>query len=183
MLSDSLPLPALLIVAYLLGSIPFGLLLTRLFTKTDVREVGSGNIGAANVTRVAGPLPGLLTLAFDAAKGGFAVLLAAHYSNHDAASMMLAADAALVGHCYPVWLRFKGGKGVATGLGVFTALAPLAGLSALAVFIIVALTWRFSSLALSLRPHRCQSLFTFCGRRGMRRRWSLFSVLSLPRRS
>jgi acyl phosphate:glycerol-3-phosphate acyltransferase len=147
MLSDSLPLPALLIVAYLLGSIPFGLIVTRLFTKTDVREVGSGNIGAANVTRVAGPLPGLVTLVFDAAKGALAVLLAAHYSNHDAASIMLAGDAVLVGHCYPVWLRFKGGKGVATGLGVFTALAPFAGLSALAVFIIVALIWRFSSLA------------------------------------
>jgi glycerol-3-phosphate acyltransferase PlsY len=140
-------LPILLVAAYLLGSIPFGLIVAGIFAKTDVREEGSGNIGAANVTRVAGPLPGILTLFLDAAKGALAVLLAARITNHNATAMMLAADIALLGHCYPVWLRFKGGKGVATGLGVFTALAPFAGWSALAVFIIVALVWRYSSLA------------------------------------
>jgi glycerol-3-phosphate acyltransferase PlsY len=140
-------LPVLLIVAYLLGSIPFGLIVARIFAKRDIREAGSGNIGAANVTRVAGALPGALTLALDAAKGALAVLLAAHFFNHDTTAMMLGGDVVLLGHCYPAWLRFKGGKGVATGLGVFTALAPFAGLSALAVFIIVALIWRFSSLA------------------------------------
>jgi glycerol-3-phosphate acyltransferase PlsY len=140
-------LPLLLLAAYLLGSIPFGLIVARLFARRDIREAGSGNIGAANVTRVAGPLPGILTLLFDAAKGALAVLLAVRLTNHDATAMILAGDFALIGHCYPVWLRFKGGKGVATGLGVFTALAPFAGLSALAVFIIVAAIWRFSSLA------------------------------------
>jgi len=88
-----------------------------------------------------------LTLLLDAAKGALAVILAAQLTNHDATSMILAADVALLGHCYPVWLRFKGGKGVAAGLGVFTALAPFAGLSALAVFLVVALLWRYSSLA------------------------------------
>ena len=136
----------LLLVAYLLGSIPFGLLFARLFAKQDIRDVGSGNIGATNVTRVAGPLPGILTLLFDAGKGGLAVLLASHFTNHNATSMMLAAIFALIGHCYPIWLRFKGGKGIATGLGVFTALCPFAGLGSLAIFIIVAITWRYASL-------------------------------------
>ncbi len=146
MLLVSLTLPILLVVAYLLGSIPFGLLFARIFARKDVREVGSGNIGATNVTRVAGPLPGILTLFFDAGKGALAVLLASHFTNHDARTMMFAAIFALIGHCYPVWLGFKGGKGIATGLGVFTALCPLAGLGSLAVFIIVAITWRYASL-------------------------------------
>ena len=139
-------LPLLLLAAYLLGSIPFGLLFARIFAKKDVREVGSGNIGATNVTRVAGPIPGILTLLFDAGKGALTVLLAARFMNHNATAMMLAAIFALLGHCYPVWLRLKGGKGVATGLGVFTALCPIAGLCSLAVFIIVVLRWRFVSL-------------------------------------
>ena len=136
----------LLMASYLLGSIPFGLLFAKLFAKQDIRAVGSGNIGATNVTRVAGPLPGILTLLFDAGKGALAVLLAGRFTDHDATSMMLAAIFALLGHCYPLWLRFKGGKGVATGLGVFNALCPFAGLGSLVVFILVVLTWRFASL-------------------------------------
>ena len=146
MLLVSVTLPFLLLTAYLLGSIPFGLLFARLFAKKDIREVGSGNIGATNVTRVAGPLPGILTLLLDAGKGALAVLLAAHFTQHEASSMMLAAIFALIGHCYPLWLRFKGGKGIATGLGVFTALCPFAGLGSLAIFIIVTITWRYASL-------------------------------------
>lgn len=149
MLQVQLTQPITLLVlwaAYFLGSIPFGLLCAKLFAEKDIRSAGSGNIGATNVTRVAGPLAGILTLLFDAGKGALAVLLAAGFTNHNATSMMLAGIAALLGHCYPLWLRFKGGKGIATGLGVFTALCPVAGLSALAVFIIVALTWRFASL-------------------------------------
>jgi acyl phosphate:glycerol-3-phosphate acyltransferase len=141
------PLTLLLLLgAYLLGSIPFGLILAKIFAKRDIREVGSGNIGATNVTRVAGPLPGILTLLFDAGKGALAVILASHFTNHDSTAMMLAAAFALLGHCYPVWLRFKGGKGVATGLGVFTALCPYAGLGSLAIFIIVVVAWRYASL-------------------------------------
>jgi len=140
-------IPLLLLVSYLLGSIPFGLLWARLFGVGDVRQSGSGNIGAANVTRVAGRLPGILTLVFDAGKGALAVWLAAHFTANSARVMMLGGLAALLGHCFPVWLRFKGGKGVATGLGVFAALCPLAALAAALLFALVFLFWRFVSLA------------------------------------
>jgi glycerol-3-phosphate acyltransferase PlsY len=123
--------------AYLLGSIPFGLLLTKLVGGGDVRKAGSGNIGATNVARVAGPLAGIVTLILDAAKGGVAVLLAARFSGESATWMMAAGLAALVGHCFPVWLKFKGGKGVATAAGVFLVLCPLAMLSSLILFILV----------------------------------------------
>src|SRR6266699_6549990 len=100
--------------AYVLGSIPFGLILAKLFGGTDVRKSGSGNIGATNVARVVGPVAGVLTLIFDMAKGAGAVLLAEKLSNHGARWMMIAGIAALAGHCFPVWLKFTGGKGVAT---------------------------------------------------------------------
>lgn len=132
---------------YLLGSIPFGLLLTKLFGAGDVRQQGSGNIGATNVSRVAGPLAGILTLLLDAGKGAAAVWLASRLSGQNTAPMMFAGLAALVGHCFPVWLGFKGGKGVATGLGIFLVLCPLAAVSALAVFVIALLLWRYVSLA------------------------------------
>ncbi len=136
----------LLLVAYFLGSIPFGLLLAKLFGNADVRRAGSGNIGAANVARVAGPLAGILTLVLDTAKGAAAVLLAARFTRESAAWMMLAALAALVGHCFSVWLKFKGGKGVATALGVFLALCTPAALAALLLFALVAANWRYVSL-------------------------------------
>jgi acyl phosphate:glycerol-3-phosphate acyltransferase len=136
----------LLLVAYFLGSIPFGLLLAKLFGNADVRKAGSGNIGAANVARVAGLLAGILTLVLDTAKGAAAVLLAARFTHESAAWMMLAALAALVGHCFSVWLKFKGGKGVATALGVFLALCTPAALTALLLFALVAASWRYVSL-------------------------------------
>ncbi|MFI5059638.1 MAG: glycerol-3-phosphate 1-O-acyltransferase PlsY [Candidatus Acidiferrales bacterium] len=142
----SINLALLLLAAYLLGSIPFGVILARLFGSADVRKSGSGNIGAANVARVAGPLAGILTLVFDTGKGAAAVWLAARFAHEGAAWMMLAGLAALVGHCFPVWLKFKGGKGVAAALGVFLALCPAAALAALLVFLIVAATWRYVSL-------------------------------------
>lgn len=134
------------IAAYILGSIPFGLLLTRLIGGADVRKEGSGNIGAANVARVAGTLPGILTLVLDAAKGAAAVLLAEHLSNESAGWMMIAGFAALVGHCFPIWLNFKGGKGVATAAGLFLVLCPLAFLGSLLLFILVVIFWRYVSL-------------------------------------
>ncbi len=143
----SLRIVLLLLVAYLLGSIPFGLLFARLFGGGDVRQSGSGNIGATNVARVAGPLPGILTLVFDAGKGALAVWLAMHFTASSAMAMMLGGLAALFGHCFPLWLRFKGGKGVATGLGVFAVLCPLAALAAALFFVLVFLFWRFVSLA------------------------------------
>jgi glycerol-3-phosphate acyltransferase PlsY len=132
--------------AYFLGSIPFGLILTRLFGGKDVRKTGSGNIGATNVVRAAGLLAGILTLILDAAKGAAAVLLAAKLSNDSATWMMISALAALVGHCFPVWLKFKGGKGVATAAGVFLVLCPVAFLGDIILFILVVLFWRFVSL-------------------------------------
>jgi glycerol-3-phosphate acyltransferase PlsY len=139
----------LLMVAagYLLGSVPFGLILAKIGDGKDVRQHGSGNIGATNVSRVAGPLAGILTLILDAGKGAVAVWLAARFTEHSAKAMMFAGLAALIGHCFPVWLRFKGGKGVATGLGMFAALGPLAALAGFVVFVLVFLYWRYVSLA------------------------------------
>jgi len=134
------------IAAYLLGSIPFGLVLAKLFGGADVRKAGSGNIGATNVARVVGPLAGILTLVLDTAKGAVAVWLAGQVTNQSALWMTIAAFSVLLGHCFPVWLKFKGGKGVATALGVFLALCPLAAVSALTLFILCVIFWRFVSL-------------------------------------
>ncbi|MFH1808881.1 MAG: glycerol-3-phosphate 1-O-acyltransferase PlsY [Pseudomonadota bacterium] len=117
---------ALVIGAYLLGAIPFGLLLARVLAGADVRAAGSGNIGATNVARVAGKKLGAVTLLLDAIKGLTPVWVARGLGVQDG-WLGLVALAAVLGHCYPVYLRFQGGKGVATGLGVFIALSPLAG--------------------------------------------------------
>jgi acyl phosphate:glycerol-3-phosphate acyltransferase len=137
----------LALAGYLLGSIPFGLRLAKLFGGKDVREHGSGNIGATNVSRVAGPAAGILTLVLDAGKGAAAVWLGAKVTSHSVAAMMIAGLAALVGHCFPVWLRFRGGKGVATALGVFAWLCPLATVAGVVLFALVFLFWRYVSLA------------------------------------
>jgi acyl phosphate:glycerol-3-phosphate acyltransferase len=134
------------IAAYLLGSIPFGLLLAKLFGGGDVRKAGSGNIGATNVARVVGLLAGILTLVFDTTKGAAAVWLAGRVTNESATWMMAAAFAVVLGHCFPVWLKFKGGKGVATALGVFLALCPLAAAGALLIFVMCVAYWRYVSL-------------------------------------
>jgi glycerol-3-phosphate acyltransferase PlsY len=136
----------LLAAAYLLGSIPFGLILAKLFAGSDIRKSGSGNIGATNVARVIGPVAGIFTLLFDAAKGAAAVWLAGRFSEQNSTSLMLAGVFALLGHCFPVWLRFKGGKGVATALGVFLILSPMAALGSLLIFILVSVAWRYISL-------------------------------------
>jgi glycerol-3-phosphate acyltransferase PlsY len=136
----------LLAAAYFLGSIPFGLILAKLFAGSDIRKSGSGNIGATNVARVAGPAAGILTLLLDAAKGATAVWVAGRFTDQSSTVMTLAAATALIGHCFPVWLKFKGGKGVATALGVFLMLAPWAAVGALFVFIVVSMAWRYVSL-------------------------------------
>jgi len=132
--------------AYLLGSIPFGLSMGKLFGAADIRKAGSGNIGATNVARVAGPFAGILTLLLDAAKGAFAVILAARLSDQSSTWTMIAGLCALLGHCFPIWLGFHGGKGVATGLGAFLFLAPKAVLIAAVIFIAVAVSSRYVSL-------------------------------------
>ncbi len=131
--------------AYLLGSIPWGYLLVRLFRKEDIRATGSGNIGATNVVRSGAKGLGALTFLLDAAKGWAAVVLAAHFFGRQAAP--LAAMCALLGHIYPVWLGFKGGKGVATAFGVFLALAWPIALASLGVFILSVAAFRIVSLA------------------------------------
>jgi len=132
--------------SYLLGSIPFGLILAKLFAGADIRRAGSGNIGATNVARVAGPLPGVLTLAFDAGKGWLAVWLAGRVMHEEAGVVVIAGFFALLGHCFPVWLRFHGGKGVATAAGIFGALCPEAMVAALILFAVVVWFWRYVSL-------------------------------------
>src|SRR6202158_792262 len=146
MLEISITVLLIPFAAYLLGSIPFGLLLAKLFDGSDVRKSGSGNIGATNVARVAGPLAGILTLVFDTAKGAGAVWLAGRATNESATWMMIAAFAVLLGHWFPVWLQFKGGECVATALGVFLALCPLAAVSALLLFLLCVAYWRYVSL-------------------------------------
>jgi acyl phosphate:glycerol-3-phosphate acyltransferase len=144
--ANSLTVYSIPIAAYFLGSIPFGLILAKLFGGGDVRKAGSGNIGATNVARVVGPIAGILTLLLDAAKGAVSVLLAGRLTEENATWMMVASFFALFGHCYPVWLKFKGGKGVATAAGIFLALCPYAMLGALLLFILVVAYWRYVSL-------------------------------------
>jgi acyl phosphate:glycerol-3-phosphate acyltransferase len=134
------------VVAYLLGSIPFGLLIVKLTAGRDIRDVGSGNIGAANVARNAGKGAGTLTLLLDAAKGYLAVWLAAHFTNSNIRWMMIAAMCAVAGHIFPVWLKLRGGKGVATGIGVFLPISWHAALLAIALWIVVVFFWHYASL-------------------------------------
>jgi glycerol-3-phosphate acyltransferase PlsY len=135
------------LLGYVLGSIPFGYLLVRARSGGDVRAMGSGNIGATNVARTAGMSTGVATLLLDAGKGYFAVWLAGHFSGGNIRIMMYAGLAAILGHVFPVWLKFSGGKGVATALGVFLMISWAAGAAAVAIFAIVVLFWRYVSLA------------------------------------
>jgi glycerol-3-phosphate acyltransferase PlsY len=135
-------------ISYLLGSIPFGYLLVRIFRGEDVRESGSGNIGATNVARKSRAL-GIATLFLDASKGLAAVLLARVLFSepHHRLIMTTAAFFAVCGHLFPVWLKFRGGKGVATSLGAFILLTPKSVLCMVIVFLIVAVAFRYVSLA------------------------------------
>src|SRR3954468_10252321 len=157
------------VIAYLLGSIPFGYILVRLFLKQDIRQTGSGNIGATNVARSGAKGLGLLTLLLDAAKGAVAVVLSsmmyARLEDYPRAKLLalgteqyyafvgpivlagaVAALFSVAGHLFPVWLRFNGGKGVATGAGAFLFFAPKAVLVALALFVVVVAIFRYVSL-------------------------------------
>ncbi len=138
-------------MSYLLGSIPFGYLLVRSFRGEDVRQSGSGNIGATNVSRKS-PVLGILTLLLDAGKGSAAVLLAMYLNSarpnaHTPfRALSLAALFAVIGHLFPVWLNFRGGKGVATSLGAFAIIAPKAVLIAACIFAVVVFAFRYVSL-------------------------------------
>ncbi|RBO52250.1 acyl-phosphate glycerol 3-phosphate acyltransferase [Rhodovulum sp. BSW8] len=146
MLDTSVLLLALFGVGgYLLGAVPFGLVMARLFGLGDLRKIGSGNIGATNVLRTGNKLAAFLTLVLDAGKGGIAVLIARALAGEDAAQ--IAGGAAFLGHLFPVYLGFKGGKGVATFLGTILALAWPVGIAACATWAAVAAALRYSSLS------------------------------------
>jgi acyl phosphate:glycerol-3-phosphate acyltransferase len=138
---------AFAVLGYLLGSVPFGFLLVRATGGGDIRFKGSGNIGATNVARTSGWSVGMATLVLDAAKGFLAVWLAQHFSAGNIRFMMYAGFAAIIGHVFPVWLRFEGGKGVATALGIFLAICWPAAAAAVLLFVLVAVFWRYVSLA------------------------------------
>jgi acyl phosphate:glycerol-3-phosphate acyltransferase len=145
-ITTSLPLLALIaVLGYLLGSVPFGLVFARLFRLGDIRQIGSGNIGATNVLRTGNKLAAFLTLLGDVGKGAFAVLVARALLGEDAAQ--IAGLGAYLGHLYPVYIGFKGGKGVATWLGTMFALSLPLGLAAGATWLVVAGLFRISSLA------------------------------------
>ena len=135
----------LIVIAYLLGSVPAGFIL-GLRSGIDVRESGSGNVGATNVARVVGKRQGILTLFADTAKGFVPVILAMQLGA-SLAAIVLVGTAAFVGHLYPIFLKFKGGKGVATALGVFLAVAPMATLVLVALFAVTVLASRIVSLS------------------------------------
>jgi acyl phosphate:glycerol-3-phosphate acyltransferase len=145
MSNDLLPSAALCLLGYLLGSIPWGLLLTRAAGLGDIRKVGSGNIGATNVLRTGNKTIAAATLLLDALKGAAAVLIAHALADRNVA--LAAGLAAVIGHMFPVWLRFKGGKGVATGLGVLAAASWPVAIGACVVWLLVAKFARISSLA------------------------------------
>lgn len=134
-----------LVLGYLLGAIPFGLVLCKLAGYGDIRSIGSGNIGATNVLRTGNKPLAFLTLVLDIGKGAIAVLLARYLLSFDAA--MLAGFGAVFGHLFPVWLKFKGGKGVATTLGMLLALIPPVGLLACVMWLVIAFGFNISSLA------------------------------------
>jgi glycerol-3-phosphate acyltransferase PlsY len=145
-LSVTLPSAGLsFIIGYLLGSVPFGLLLSFAFGAGDVRKIGSGSIGATNVLRTGKYAAAALTLLFDALKGAAAVLIARHFWGQDAA--LFAALGAFLGHLFPVWLGFKGGKGIAVSLGILAALYWPVALLALATWILMLAAFRISSLS------------------------------------
>ena len=147
-----LPYVIIAVTSYLLGSIPFGYLLVRIFRGQDIRSSGSGNIGATNVAR-SSPALGALTLLLDAGKGLVAVAHATHMGHEHMSSerqvyalMCMAALFAVLGHIFPVWLKFRGGKGVATAVGSFLLLAPDAVLASLIVFLLIVVSFRYISL-------------------------------------
>lgn len=144
-MNETMIIPGAAIIGYLLGSIPFGLLLTRLGGKGDIRDIGSGNIGATNVLRSGSKVLALLTLLADAAKGFVAVAVVWRFGNDQAA--YLAGLAAFAGHLFPVWLEFKGGKGIAVFIGAILMMSPLTGILFLIVWLLMALVFRISSLS------------------------------------
>jgi len=166
-----------LLFGYLLGSIPFGLLFTRLGGKGDIRDIGSGNIGATNVLRSGSKLLALATLLADALKGSLAVALIWRLGSDTAAYM--AAVAAFIGHLFPVWLDFKGGKGVAVFIGAILIMSPLTGIAFLVIWLVMAIAFRMSSLAAITAMIVSLPLLVFLGEVDTARFTALMVALSL----
>lgn len=144
--TSSLTLPALVVMAYLMGSISFAIVISKLFGLQDPRKFGSGNPGATNVLRTGNKTAAALTLLGDAAKGWFAVWIAMRM-DVDQATIALVAFAVFIGHLYPIFLKFKGGKGVATALGVLFAVQPWLALATIVTWVLIAVFFKYSSLA------------------------------------
>lgn len=153
----------LFLLTYLLCAIPFGFLVVRIQKGTDVRKTGSGNIGATNVLRASGKMAGIVTLVLDAMKGALAVWGAGHFSAHNPRVVAVCAVIALLAHMFPLYLKFKGGKGVSTGLGVFLVLAPWPTLGAVGVFILTVVITRYVSLGSILAAAAFPALCFFAG--------------------
>ena len=134
-----------LLSGYFFGSIPFGLLLTKFAGEGDIRKIGSGNIGATNVLRTGHKSLAAATLILDAGKGAFCVYIVGLYLPD--IYLGIAGASAVVGHCYPIWLKFSGGKGVATGLGIIAMLSPISGFLFIITWIIIAFLFKYSSLS------------------------------------
>jgi glycerol-3-phosphate acyltransferase PlsY len=135
-----------IILSYLLGAVPFGLIFSKIFSDLDIRTIGSGNIGATNVLRAAGKKAAILTLLSDTMKGLIPVMIVKYYFQNDILTV-LSGMAAILGHDFPIYLKFKGGKGVATSYGVVLAVTPWIGFSCLLIWCLAAYIWRYSSLA------------------------------------
>ena len=149
------------LVGYLMGSVPYGLLLAKLMGLGNLRDIGSGNIGATNVLRTGSKPAAAMTLLFDGAKGAVVVLLARLLASEDSAQ--IAALAAMLGHCYPIWLRFQGGKGVATFLGIMLAIAWPVGLACCAIWLIAVGITRISSMGALAAASSSTFLLVFFG--------------------
>ena len=148
-------------IGYLIGSIPFGVVIARMMGLGNLRDIGSGNIGATNVLRTGSKPAAAATLVLDAAKGAVALLLARALTGEDAAQ--IAALAAMMGHCYPIWLKFRGGKGVATFLGILLAFAWPVGLASCAVWLVAAFASRMSSVGGLVSAAASTFLMVFMG--------------------
>ena len=147
-----------LLSGYFFGSIPFGLLLTKFVGEGDIRKIGSGNIGATNVLRTGRKSLAAATLILDAGKGAFCVYIIGLYLPD--IYIGIAGASAVIGHCYPIWLKFSGGKGVATGLGIIAMLSPISGFLFIVTWIIIAFLFKYSSLS-ALLAFFVSSIFSF----------------------
>ncbi|HUK99862.1 MAG TPA: glycerol-3-phosphate 1-O-acyltransferase PlsY [Nitrospirota bacterium] len=162
------------VASYLIGAIPFGLIFTRYFSGIDVRTIGSGNIGATNVLRASGKKAAIFTLLADGLKGFLPVLIVQSLFNADGTTALVGA-ATVLGHNFPVYLKLKGGKGVATSFGVILAVAPLIGLSCLIIWLLAAFFWKYSSLS-ALIAFACYPLITFSTSFGTRKPLAALSL-------